>query len=125
MATTKISIDVLLMIFDSAKPYVQLPANFRDDPASEESIISTLNQTRDSLEAGRRDIIYGVSWQTTKVGEVGVVWIELTNATPETLDDCQAWLDQIGLDWANTQPGWAKQKNSSRKGYTGFSIQKK
>lgn len=120
----KISIDVLLMVFDSGLPYIQLPANYRSDVASTEKIKTTLNQVRDSLEAGRRDVIYGVSYKTSKAGEVGIPWIELTNPTPETLKDCQLWLDDIGAAWAKENPGWVKQPGDSRKGYTGYQLAK-
>lgn len=125
VAKPKISIDVLLMVFDSPKPYIQLPKDFRADGVSEEKIKSTLDQTRDSLEAKRKDIIYGVSWKTSRAGEVGVLWIELTEPTTETLRDAQAWLDEIGLAWAQANEGWKKNPNDDNQGYTGYSLQKK
>lgn len=121
----KISIDVLLMVFDSGLPYIQLPENYRSDVASTEKIKIALDQTKSSLESDLLAVIYGVSYKTTLVGKVGVVWIELTGATPTTLKDCQLWLDEIGLAWAKENPGWVKNKNSNRKGYTGYSLQKK
>lgn len=124
MAAQRLTIDLLLMTYDSDHPYIQIGVNFRTD-GSEAKIISGLDDARRNLKAGTKEQIYGVSYHKTSAGDMAALWIEATT-DKSVLADAQAWLEQLGVEWVKVNTDWEKIKTPKpRKGYSGYSLREK
>lgn len=128
MATaTRKAIDYLLLVQDTGEKYdyIDIPSAYRTDGGIAKTVIVDLTtKLKSGLDNGREDEIHGVYYIKTNIAEkVAVPYFELEGATPESLKDCQLWIDSVVQEIAKGYPGSKTSKaGRGRKGYTGIQL---